>query len=212
MEKITVLIADDHQLIRESLGLILSNDPQIEVQGLCGSAEEAVEKAMVCRPQIILLDINLPGISGIEAIPVFRKFCPGIKIVGMSMHTQPAYARKMMQTGASGFVTKNSSCEELLTAIREVRKGNRYVCAITRDLLSEQLFPSEETDKYNTLTSRELGIIEMIKTGLTSKMIGEKLAISTKTVEVHRYNILKKLGLSNTAALMSYVSQRNPVG
>jgi two-component system invasion response regulator UvrY len=117
MEKITILIADDHTLVRETWSFILNSDPRFFVVAECGSGEEAVEMAKNLRPAIVIMDINLPGINGIEATQQIRKFSPGSKILGVSLHTQPTYARKMMQKGAMGYVTKNSSREEMFKAI-----------------------------------------------------------------------------------------------
>jgi two-component system invasion response regulator UvrY len=113
MEKITILIADDHTLVRETWSFILNTDERFNVVAESGSGEDAVEQAKLLRPNVVIMDINLPGINGIEATQLIRKFSPGSKILGVSLHTQPTYARKMIQKGASGYVTKNSSREEM---------------------------------------------------------------------------------------------------
>ena len=117
MDKITILIADDHTLVRETWSFILNTDPRFSVIAESGSGEEAVELAKKLRPNIVIMDINLPGINGIEATQQIRRFSPGSRILGVSLHTQPTYARKMMQKGALGYVTKNSSREEMFKAI-----------------------------------------------------------------------------------------------
>ena len=139
MEKITILIADDHTLVRETWSFILNSDPRFYVVAECGSGEEAVEMAKNLKPAIVIMDINLPGINGIEATQQIRKFSPGSKILGVSLHTQPTYARKMMQKGAMGYVTKNSSREEMFKAIIEVYNGKKYVCEEIKNILSEQV-------------------------------------------------------------------------
>lgn len=213
MKKVTVLIADDHRLMRDSLGLIIGNNADFEIIGLCGNAEEAIEKTKTFGPDIVIMDINMPGMSGIEAIPHILKYSQHSKIVGMSMHTQPTYARKMMFAGASGYVTKNSSCDELITALKEISNGNKYICRVIRDIIAEEALSEEiRVDKYDQLTSRELDIIARIKNGLTSKLIAEALNISVKTVQVHRYNILKKLGLHNTASLINFIRAKDLAG
>ena len=120
MQKVSILIADDHKLIRETWSYILNNDPRFEVVAECGDSEQAVEVARTKRPQIILMDINMTPISGFEATERIRKVSPASKIIGVSMHSQPAYAKKMLQIGARGYVTKNSSKEEMIKAILEV--------------------------------------------------------------------------------------------
>jgi len=207
MEKITILIADDHTLVRETWSFILNSDPRFFVVAECVSGEEAVEMAKDLKPAIVIMDINLPGINGIEATQQIRKFSPGSRILGVSLHTQPTYARKMMQKGAMGYVTKNSSREEMFKAIMEVYNGKKYVCEEIKNILSEQVISGEDQQSgLNALSQREIEIISYIKKGFSSKEIADALNISVKTVEVHRYNILKKLNLKNAAALVNFIN------
>ncbi|HUC83324.1 MAG TPA: response regulator transcription factor [Flavisolibacter sp.] len=207
MEKITILIADDHTLVRETWSFILNTDERFKVIAESGSGEEAVELAKQLRPHIVIMDINLPGMNGIEATQLIRKFSPASKILGVSLHTQPTYARKMIQKGAMGYVTKNSSREEMFKAIIEVHNGRRYICDEIKNILSEQVINGEDNQTgLNALSQREIEIIHFIKKGFSSKEIAENLDISVKTVEVHRYNVLKKLNLKNSAALVNYIN------
>ncbi|NTS41454.1 MAG: response regulator transcription factor [Chitinophagaceae bacterium] len=207
MEKITILIADDHTLVRETWSFILNTDERFSVVAECGSGEEAVELAKQLRPHIVIMDINLPGMNGIEATQLIRKFSPASRILGVSLHTQPTYARKMIQKGAMGYVTKNSSREEMFKAIMEIQAGRRYICDEIKNILSEQVINGEDQQSgLNALSQREIEIINFIKKGFSSKEIAENLDISVKTVEVHRYNILKKLNLKNSAALVNYIN------
>lgn len=206
MDKITILIADDHTLVRETWSFILNTDPRFSVIAESGSGEEAVELAKKLRPNIVIMDINLPGINGIEATQQIRRFSPGSRILGVSLHTQPTYARKMMQKGAMGYVTKNSSREEMFKAILEIQEGKKYICDEIKNILSEQVISGDDTQAgLNSLSQREIEIISYIKNGHSSKEIADKLSISVKTVEVHRYNILKKLNLKNAAALVNFI-------
>ena len=206
MDKITILIADDHTLVRETWSFILNTDPRFSVIAESGSGEEAVELAKKLRPNIVIMDINLPGINGIEATQQIRRFSPGSRILGVSLHTQPTYARKMMQKGAMGYVTKNSSREEMFKAILEIHEGKKYICDEIKNILSEQVISGDDTQAgLNSLSQREIEIISYIKNGHSSKEIADKLSISVKTVEVHRYNILKKLNLKNAAALVNFI-------
>ena len=207
MEKITILIADDHTLVRETLSSVLNSDPRFFVIADCGTGEEAIELAKNLRPAVIIMDINLPGINGIEATQLIRKYSPTSKVLGVTLHTQPTYARKMMQKGAMGYVTKNSTKEEMFKAIVEVHEGKKYVCDEIKNILSEQVIAGEEQHSgLNSLSQREVQIISFIKKGYSSKEIGDELTISVKTVEVHRYNILKKLNLKNAAALVNFIN------
>ncbi len=207
MEKITIMIADDHKLIRETWAYILNRDERFHVIAECGNAEEAVEMARVLSPQVILMDINMLPFTGMEATQKISVSSPESRIIGISMHSQPAYAKKMLQSGAKGYVTKNSSKDEMITAIIEVMKGNRYLCDEIKNILSDQMInPADEARNINMLTDREIQIINCVKEGLSSKEIGEKLSISLKTVEVHRHNILKKLKLKNVASLVNFIN------
>jgi DNA-binding NarL/FixJ family response regulator len=206
MNKISILIADDHKLIRETWSFILNSDPRFQVIAICGNAEEAVEMAKIKRPGIILMDINMIPMSGLEATEQIRKTSPACKIIGVTMHTQPAYAKKMLAIGARGYVTKNSSKEEMIKAILVVNGGNKYVCEEIKNIVSEQLLDENSSHDINVLTERELQIVQLIRKGFSSREIADHLDISLKTVEVHRHNVLKKLRLKNSASLVNYLN------
>lgn len=209
MEQITILIADDHTLLRESWAVLFGSDPRFKVVGLCGTGEEAVSRAKDLRPHVVTMDINMPGINGFEATTQIRKFSPGSKVLGISLHTQPAYARKMIQSGAMGYVTKNSSQEEMFKAITEISANRKYICDEIKNILSEQALNNnsdEQAAGLHLLSKRELDIISYLKKGHSSREIADMINISVKTVEVHRYNILRKLKLRNVAALVNYIN------
>ena len=208
MEKISILLVDDHRLIRDSWSFILNSDPRFEVVAETSNGEEAIEMARALEPDIILMDVNMTPLNGFDATKQIRKTSPDAKIIGVSMHSMPAYAKRMLQLGALGYVTKNSSKEEMLTAILEVNEGRKYICEEVKNILAQQEL--DETDApatdMNTLSRRELDIINLIKEGQSSKENASQQDISLKTVEVHRYNILKKLNLKNTAALVNFIN------
>ena len=206
MEAISILIADDHKLIRDTWSFILNTDNRFKVVAECSNGEEAIEQAKQKRPQIVLMDINMTPVSGLEATKQIRKVSPGSKVIGVSMHSQPAYAKKMLQIGAKGYVTKNSSRDEMFKAIMEVHHGNRYICDEVKNIISEQIMDDSPSQGINALSERELQIVKLIKEGFSSKEISGQLNISLKTVEVHRHNILKKLSLKNSAALVNYIN------
>ena len=208
MDKITILLVDDHKLIRESWSFILNSDPRFMVIGETSNAEDAVTIAKEKNPQIVLMDINMTPVNGFEATRLVRKYSPGSKIIGISMHSMPAYARRMLQMGAMGYVTKNSSKEELLTSIMEVNDGRKYVCDEVKNTLAQQELVDDGAGQpdMNVLSRREIDIVKLIKEGMSSKEIAIQLDITLKTVEVHRYNILKKLSLKNTAALVNFIN------
>lgn len=144
-------------------------------------------------------------VTGFEVLNLIRKFSPASKVIAVSMHSQPVYAKKMMKGGAKGYVTKNSSSDELLQAINCVLDGQVYVCHEVKDKPARQSFTDKETDIV--LTERELEVIGCLKEGLSLKEIAPKLFITPKTVEVHRHNILKKLKVKNPAAVIQYANE-----
>jgi two-component system invasion response regulator UvrY len=208
MEKITIFIAEDHTLIREAWHMLLNADSRFRVLAAASNGEEAVEQIKLLRPNVAIMDINLPGINGIEATYLVRKYSPGTKVLCVSMHTQPGYVRKMIKQGATGYVTKSSSHDELCKAVIEVHNNRRYLCDEVKDILTRHIIDEEkEHDAFNSLSQREIEIIGLLKKGYSSKEIAEPLNISVKTVDVHRYNILKKLNLKNTAAMVDYINR-----
>jgi len=206
MDKITILLVDDHKLIRESWSFILNSDPRFRVVGESCAGNDAVEVAKRERPNIVLMDVNMTPINGFDATKLIRKYSPGSKVIGVSMHSMPAYAKRMLQVGAMGYVTKNSSKDEMIAAIVQVDSGKKYVCEEVKNILAQQELENEPQQDLNVLSRREIDIVQLIKEGMSSKEIAVNLDISLKTVEVHRYNILKKLKLKNTAALVNFIN------
>lgn len=207
MGKITVLIVDDHTLIRETWSFLLGRNENFEVIAEVGDGQKAIDIARDKRPNIVLLDINMTPLNGFDVLKAIRKQSPGSKVIAVSMHSQPAYAKKMLRMGAKGYVTKNSPRQEMLDAINEVTLGNTYICQEVKNILSDQMLNEEDhAVGLNQLSEREIEVINQIREGLSSKEIADKLTISIKTVEVHRHNILKKLKVKNTASLINYIN------
>ncbi|WP_126969545.1 response regulator [Gynurincola endophyticus] len=207
MSKISIMIIDDHTLIRETWSFLLNRNGSFEVIAEVGNGHDAIEIVKDLRPHIILLDINMAPINGFDVLKSIRKLSPGSKVIGISMHSQPSYAKKMLRLGARGYVTKNSPRQEMLDAIREVHNGNIYICQEVKNILSEQILTDEdEFPGLKTLSERELEVIHLIRDGLSSKEVAHRLQIAIKTVEVHRHNILKKLKVKNTASLINYIN------
>ena len=207
MSKITIVIADDHKLIRETWSFVLNTDPRFLVVGVSGDAEEAIQMVKEKNPTIVLMDINMTPVSGLEATEKIRKNSPHAKIIGVSMHSQPAFAKKMLSMGARGYVTKNSSKEEMIQAIIQVNDGKKYICEEIKNIISDQLFEDNDlVNEMHALTEREIQIINEIRKGHSSREIAYNLEISLKTVEVHRHNILRKLKLKNSASLVDYIN------
>lgn len=207
MEKISLLLIDDHKMIRESWSIILSADSRFQIVGETSNVEQALELAKTIGPDIVLMDINMAPVNGFDATKLLLRELPELLIIAISMHSMPAYARRMFQMGARGYVTKNSSKDELVTAILEVKAGNKYICEEIKNIVAQQeLEEDSDHPDMNLLSRREIDVVQLIKEGLSSKEIAKRLDISLKTVEVHRYNILRKLKLNNTASLVNFIN------
>jgi len=209
MKKISIMIVDDHTLIRETWSFLLGKNENFDVVAECGEGERAIELARDKRPDVVLLDINMAPMSGFDVLKMIRKYSPSSKIIGVSMHSQPAYAKKMLRLGAKGYVTKNSPRQEMLEAISEVSNNRVYICQEVKNILSDQLLNGDQANPdINNLSDREMQIVRALKEGLSSKEIAADLNISLKTVEVHRHNILKKLKLKNTVSLINFINSQ----
>lgn len=209
MPKITLLLVDDHQLVLDAWTFMLNSDERFEVMGITNKPDTALALATAGRPNVVLCDINMLPVDGMAITKKIRLLSPGSKIIGVSVHSIPAYARKMLQAGASGYVTKNSSLEELKTAILEVSEGRKYICREIKEKLAMAELATDTEDGVDKLTKKEIDVIQAVKEGLSSKEIALKLHVAIKTVEVHRYNILRKLRLRNTAALINFMNTRS---
>jgi two-component system invasion response regulator UvrY len=206
MKKISILIAEDHQLIRQTWSFILETYPNFFIVGECASGEQAIELVKSLRPDVVLMDINLNGMNGMDATEQIRKFYPETKVLAVSLHTQLSYARKIMQMGAMGYLTKNASRQEMVDAILHIVSGKKYICNEIKDFISEQMIDGGGESKYNSLSKRQKEIITYLQKGETSREIATALGLSAQTVEVHRHNILKKLEMKNTVALIHYIN------
>jgi two-component system invasion response regulator UvrY len=183
MKKITVAIIDDHKLIREMWVKMFVAKSEVEVVGESGVFDEAIEMIKIKRPDIVLLDINLQQASGMDAVPLIRKFSPGTRIIAVSMHNQLAYAKKMLQLGAKAYVTKNSSYQEVFKAIDEVMNGKIYACTEIKDILSARLMANEpDGHGAKDLSLQEIEIVNLIKAGSSSREIA-----ASKTLPLHPY-------------------------
>ncbi|MEY2595221.1 MAG: hypothetical protein RI965_493 [Bacteroidota bacterium] len=206
-KKVRIIIADDHLLIAETWATLINLDPEFEVVKVYDNTKTMIDEITEIRPDVAILDININPFSGLEATTMIRKLAPGAKVIGVSMHNQPSFAKKMIRNGAMGYVTKNSSKLEMYEAIRSVMKGEKYICAEIQKNITNQLLVEEEDNKLSKLTEREIEIIRLIKNGSTNKEIAETLFLSPRTVETHRARILKKLGLKNSLSLVKYINE-----
>jgi DNA-binding NarL/FixJ family response regulator len=207
MDEISILIADDHKLIREAWSFVLNSDPRFHIVSACGDAKEAVKQAKAKKPRIILMDINMEPFTGLEATQKIRIVSPSSRIIGVSMHAEAGYAMKMLKLGAFGYLTKNSSQEELINAILAVNEGHKYISReIKNNICDLVLNEKQDTPSINSLTRREIEVADCVKEGFSSRKIGINLNISVKTVEAHRHHILQKLKLNNSISLVKFIN------
>lgn len=206
MLKNTVVIADDHKLIREMWISMISLYKQFEIINDTGDGDEAVEIVRLQKPNILLLDINMMPVNGFEILRRVHLISPETRVIGVSMHNQVTCAKKMMQEGAKGYVTKTSKLNELIKAMEEVSIGKTYVCQEIKDRMVEESFNNSDEPDIQLLTAREKEIMKFMSSGLTTRLIAERVNIASKTVEVHRYNILKKLHIHNSIELIEYTN------
>lgn len=210
MKKITVIIADDHILIREGIKQILELEDDILVIGQAGNGEEAINLAVELEPDIILLDINMPKINGIETLRRFKDLGIKTRVIILTIHEEKEYILETMKLGAYGYMLKDSDADSLIKGIRDVAMGKRYIQPSIEHLVTI----SDEFDnghnkgleKINSLTKREYEVLTLIAEGLNNKNIGNRLYISEKTVKNHVSNIFKKLELNDRvqAAIFAY--------
>lgn len=200
VKPVRVVLIDNHPLVLDGLRAVLETFPHIEVVGTAGLARTGLEVAMRTRPAVVLIDINMPQLSGIEAIELFKAQLPECRIVMLSMHDSREYISASVMHGASGYVLKDVSTDEIVTAIETVAAGRTYFSSGVSDVLLERR-PSEPV---NPLTTREHDVLMLLASGKSNRDIAQSLAISEATVETHRKNIKKKLAISTTAGLIRY--------
>ena len=207
LEKIKIIIADDHLLIAEAWASLINMNPEFEVIKVYDNTKSMIDEITHIKPDIVILDINIGPFSGLEATKMIRKLAPGTKIIGVSMHSQPSFAKKMIRYGASGYVTKSSNKDEMYAAIEAVAKGEKYICSEIQRNLTDQVMSNGEENRLSKLTEREIEIIKLIREGMSNKEIAETLFISPRTVETHRARILKKLDLKNSLSLVKFINE-----
>jgi two-component system response regulator NreC len=209
-EKKRILLADDHAILRSGLRLMLSNHPDWEIVGEAGSGVETLEKCEQLQPHLVLLDVSMPGASGLEILPAIRRVVPGVRVLILTMHDDKHYLQEALRNGASGYVLKKAADTELITAIQAVLKGEFYVHhSMMRFVLEEVLdHQVSSADEWDQLSEREQQVLQLVALGHTSAEIAEQLSLSPKTVETYRARGMEKLGLRSRAALVRYALQR----
>jgi len=198
---IKVLIVDDHELIRTGISSMLADFDKIKVVGQAESGEEALKLARELRPEVVLMDANMPGIGGLEATRRLIRFDPDIKVIAVTVHNEEPYPTKFMQAGAAGYVTKGVDISEMVKAIIQVKTGKRYITPeIAQQMALKALEPDSESP-FDVLSEREMQVMLMITQGQKVQKISDSLFLSTKTVNSYRYRLFEKLNIANDVEL-----------
>ena len=206
-----LLLVDDHAVVRSGLRMLLENEREIEIVGEAGNAAEAIEAATRLKPNLILMDIGLPDLSGIDATREIKRRLPEVSIVALTIHEDEEYFFKMLEAGASGYVPKRAAPEELLTAIRAAAKGEVYLYpSLAKLLVRDYISGGRPTDDQapSDLTDREQEILTHLAEGANNEEIAASLVISPKTVARHRENIMRKLNLHSRSVLVRYAIRK----
>ncbi|MBN2639639.1 MAG: response regulator transcription factor [Bacteroidales bacterium] len=207
---IKILIADDHKLFREGIITLLSEDPEIEIVGQAEDGKQAVEKAKKKQPDILIMDIGMPKINGMEATKILQTEAPDLKVIALTMHSEKHFIKGMLEVGAYGYLFKNCDYDELLQAVKTVYSGKKYLSdEITEVIIHDYIGKSTGSEEHDPILSdRELEILKLYAEGKSSKEIADKLFISVKTVGTHKQNILTKLDLNSTADMVKYAIKK----
>ncbi|MEQ8473610.1 MAG: response regulator transcription factor [Marinoscillum sp.] len=200
MSRIKVLVVDDHQLFREGIRSIFANNTDIEVIGEADSSEAMFEFFEEDKPEVVLIDITMPGDDGLTAIKESKKKFPKIRFIVLTMHADGQYVVKAVRSGAFGYLLKNADQQELSAAVKEVSCGRKYFNTEISQLMVGNM--SLEGDDPRQLSERELQVLQLVSDGKTTKEIADQLFVSARTVETHRVNMMKKLDVQNTAELI----------
>jgi DNA-binding NarL/FixJ family response regulator len=212
MAKIKVLLTDDHALFRQGIRTLLTAESDMEVVGESANGLDAVALAQQVRPDVVLMDIGMPGMSSFEATRQIRKDRPDTKVIFLSMYDDDDYLAECVDMGANGYILKDSPAEQLLTAVREVSRGGsflspRLLTRLVDDFRMQGRGPTRQP-RFGTLTKREREILKMLAEGKSVKEIAGSFELSVKTIEAHKFNLMRKLDIHNKAQLVQYAIQK----
>lgn len=210
--KIRILLADDHTILRAGLKMMLNAQPDMEVIGEAQDGRQAIHEAQRLQPDVILMDITMPDMNGIEATKQIKRAQSEIKVLILTMHEHDEYIFQALRAGASGYMLKEAADTELITALHVVQSGQFYLSPAAQSVMVgdylQRVRTGEEKDSYSSLTEREREILKLVAEGYTNNQIAERLVISPKTVDTHRTHIMDKLNLHSRAELVKYAMRR----
>lgn len=212
MARIKVVVADDHAIVREGVRMILGQEQDIEVVGEAGDGQQAIDLVEALGPQVVIMDISMPGVGGIEATQRLKTSHPQVQVLALTMHEDETYVFQLLRAGAAGYVLKRAAAQDLVQAVRAAARGEAFLYpSVARKVVEDYLRrveTGEERERYDGLTAREKEILTLIAQGLSNQQIAEKLYISIKTVQTHRAHILEKLGLHDRTELVRYAIRK----
>jgi DNA-binding NarL/FixJ family response regulator len=201
---VNLLLVDDHAIVTDGLQALLSDEPEFVIKGVAQNGAMAIDMLEVLKVDVVLMDIDMPEMDGVQATKIIKSKMPDKKILMLTMHDEKAMIKTLMEIGADGYLLKNSSKDELVTALRVIQSGQSYFSSDVQTILEkEEPSKSSSIDTYE-LTDREVEIVKLIAEGYSNKQIGEKLFISHRTVDTHRTNLMNKLNVHNVAGIVKF--------
>jgi len=212
LSTIKILIAEDHAIVREGIRMILEEEPDFDVVGEAKDGREAVELAQRLAPDVVVMDISMPEMTGIDATAQIRRLCPDTRVLILTMHEEESYVFQLLRAGASGYVLKRAAAQDLVEAVRSASRGEAFLYpSVARNVVKDYLHRlqyGEGRDRYDGLTDREREILVLVADGLTNAQIAERLRISVKTIQTHRAHIMEKLDLHDRGLLVRYAVRK----
>jgi two-component system, NarL family, response regulator NreC len=211
MEKLRIFLADDHMVVREGLKAMINAQPDMSVIGEAGDGQTAWQQAQECQPDVVIMDITMPNLNGVQATTQLKRACPNMKVLALSVHDDTSYLRQLLAAGATGYILKHTAAEDLIQAIRMVAAGGVYLDpALASHVVAGYVrVPSKTGELFGAeLSEREAEVVQRIAHGHSNKEIASQLNLSVKTVETYRARAMEKLGLESRAALVRYALER----
>jgi len=210
LNKISVFLVDDHAMVREGLAALLADDADIEIVGQCGDGLRVVDEVLALQPSVVVLDINLPGLNGLDICRDLTRKAKHCAVLMLTMYEDEQFVARALEHGASGYLLKDAAAEQLSEAVRAVSRGELYLGpGISRGAL--QRIGREEGDPYKHLTTRERQVLQLIAEGLTNRQIAEKLDVAIKTIDTHRSRLMRKLSIHDQTTLVKYALRKGIV-
>ncbi|MAG29532.1 MAG: DNA-binding response regulator [Deltaproteobacteria bacterium] len=203
---ISIVVADDHGIVREGLQRLLESEPDLKVSGVASNGCEVLEQVEAVKPDVVVLDITMPRLGGLETLERLRSSNKDTKVILLTVHSDPPLIQSAIALAADGYVLKNGLAAEIVTAIREVMKGGSYFSpAVAREIVDQLRSPrTDSDDPFSLLSGREREVLHLIADGLSAKEVAVELSLSTKTVEAHRTSLMRKLGVRKATELVRY--------